>query len=247
MKFFFLFMLLSCSLSRFERSEETISKEVKEVLTYTDSDGKYNLKREIKVKDGKLASRVKLFPLTQTKEFESTVSVSKIGSLIHKGKKSISLLPEVSQYRVWFNKKEYFSQLKINREARRIEVYSKGPEKKWNFEKNYTLPKGVYFCFFSQLPECLKMQNLLLKSARKKLQVFVIWDNFPYHNELYDGLDESPFVNAVLNLDKHDKKSLKYSLDLGNQIIFLQYDRDLNFKAIYWVTQGISAVSINKE
>ena len=98
----------------------------------------------------------------------------------------------------------------------------------------------MFFCFFSQLPECLKEQNLLYLSAQKKVQLFVVWDNFPYHRELYEGMGTNPIISATLEISKHSKDELKYSLDIGNQIIFYHFDKKLMFKGFYWISQGIS-------
>jgi hypothetical protein len=225
-------------------SKSSTLKSHSSYLNYNDQSGNYNLKREIKYQKGKLVTRVKLFSTQSTKELESIIAVSSIGRL----QKAVALLPEISQFRVWFDQKEHFSQIKLNRKTQSLDIISKAPVTKWNFERQYKLPKGKYYCFFSQLPECLKEQNLLAKTAgNKKVQVFVIWDNFPYHNEQYEGLGEEPFVRATLTLEGHDKNMLKFGLDLGNQSIYLHFNQKIEFVAYYWISQGISAVSSVKK
>lgn len=241
-------IFVGCSLYPTQEDFSSTNRKTKNktnYLSYTDQSGSFSLKREIKYRPGKLIARVKLFSTQSSKELESIVSVSSIGKFNNK----TAILPEVSQFRVWFNKKEHFSQIKLNRKTKSLEIIAKAPTKKWNFTKEYKLPSGRNYCFFSQLPECLKQQNLLSKTAGgKKVQLFVIWDNFPYHNEQYDGLGVEPFVLAILTLDGHDKNLLKFALDLGNQVMYIHFDKHAQFVAYYWINQGISAVlSVNKE
>ncbi len=242
---FLLFFLISCSGTDMISKSEKRSKT--HLFDYKDFSGNYTLRREVKYQNKRLVTRAKLLS-KNGKELESQVSVSKIGTVSSsKNKNIVSLLPQISQFRVWFNKKEYFSQLRILRKKRKIEITTKSPEEKWNSVKNYGIPKGNYFCYFSQLPECLKAQNLLLQAARKSLLLFVIWDNFPYHNEQYEGLGSEPILSANLSLSKHSKTEFKYALDIGNQVIFYHFDRDLDFTKMFWVSQGVSVVKRAKE
>lgn len=246
MKILILFLMASCA-SRVPLTESSNDMEGVEVFSYQDFSGQYLMKREIKQQGNKLITRAKLISQSG-KELESQVSVSAIGSVNgSKGKKIVSLLPQISQFRVWFDKKEYFSQGKILRKEKKLEVTTKSPEKKWNNIQKYSIPKGSYFCYFSQLPECIKLQNLLLKAARKSVQLFVIWDNFPYHSEQYEGLGPDPISRASLSLSDHNKKEFKYTLDIGNQIIFYHFNRKLDFVKMFWVSQGVSIVSNKKE
>lgn len=243
MKLLFFFLLLSCSIQDLKRSDKIVKKNSVNFFNYSDQSGSYRLKREIKTQGAKLVSRVKLFSLDSTTELESVVSVSKIGK--SSTQNSVLILPEVSQFRVWYDKKEHFSQLKISPKKRKLEVLAKSPTK--NFEKSYDLPRAKYICFFTQLAECLKRQNLLYKAAKKKLQVYIIWESYPYHLDQLQGVSDMPFVGAMLSLDEHRKNNYRFSLDLGNQILFLQYNKNLLFKGYHWVSQGISAEAVDKE
>ncbi len=245
MRFSLLLLLIACAHPA--QDINSTPKDMNELFTYSDQSGAYLLKREGKRSKNKIILRTKMLSRTTGKELESSVVVSRLGSLRDKkNKSSQALLPEISQFKVWFEKKEYFSQIKLNRNKRSLEVISKSPEKKWNFKKSYKLPKGRYICFFSQLPECMKLQNLLFHAARKKVELFVIWDNFPYHRELYDGLSQEPFVRAELELSRHDKNEVRYSLDIGNQVIFYHFDKKLRFQKMIWVSQGISVINTSK-
>ncbi len=238
---FILFYLVSCT--QLPHETNNLKNSHVEVFKYKDFSGEYIKKREIKKENGKLISRIKLFLKDQ--ELESLVSVSAIGTL--KNSQDIYILPKISQFKVWFDKKEYFSQLKLDRKKRVLETVVKSPEKKWNGEKTFKLPQTPYICFFSQLPECLKMQKLLLKAARKNLAFYVIWDNYPFHVEQFDGVDPSPFFLATLKLDGYSKKIVKYSLDIGNQILSFHFDNNLNYIKMFWVSQGIISELSQKE
>jgi transposase len=162
-------------------------------------------------------------------------------------KGEVAILPDISQFKVWFDKKEHFSQIKLDRKTKSLEILAKAPVEKWNFQKKIKLPSGRYYCFFSQLPECLKEQKLLEKAVDEKVAIFIIWDNYPFHNEIYKGLSSDPYTRAFLSLAGHDKNTVKYALDVGNQSFFIHYDKDIEFKAYYWISQGISAVPVGKE
>jgi hypothetical protein len=237
-----IFLLTSCALTSNKDNTPALNNSIGE-FRYTDFSGVYSMKREIKLDQGKLISRVKIF--SGSKELESTVSVSKFGKSSKSNNKY--LLPSISQFKVWFNKKEYFSQIKIDRKTRKLEVLMKSPEKKWQGKEDFTLPKTSYICFFSQIPECLKSQNLLLKAARGDLGLYIIWDNYPYQLEQFSEVPAKPFFYAKVKLDGYEKNIVKYTLDIGNQIISFHFDKNLKYNRMFWVSQGISSISSLKE
>ena len=244
MKFFLvLFIFFGCAgTNQIIDSKEDASIFGKQNYNYQDQSGSYKYTREVTNKGSKLIVRQILYG-NGGLELEQFISVSRMGMLKQKkGKSQISLLPEVSQFKVWFDKKEYFSQLKVNKKTRKLEVITKNPEENSSKESDYALARGKYFCFFSQIPECLIKQKLLLQAARKNVQLFVIWDNFPYHIDQYDGIRNEPFTSATLSLGKFDKKELKYILDIGSQVIFYHFNSNLEFEKMFWVSQGISLV-----
>jgi len=240
------FVLNSCSITSFHPQSDEVKKQDRVFFNYQDRTGELSLKKEYKIQGSKLVHRTKLFSRNATKELESTVAVSRLGN-IGKTFKSKSILPEVSQFKVWFDKKKYFSQIKLDRKQKSLIVSSTSPEKEYNMQKQFELPGGLFYCYFTQLSECLKIQNLLYKSAKRGIKVYLIWESFPFHNEIYEGLGNLPFSVATLKLDKYNENTLNYSLDLGNQLIILKYNKKLELLGYYWVSQGISAESVNKE
>lgn len=207
-----------------------------EIFQVKESTKTYLLKRDLKYRDGKLLTRVRYFAEDGLTVLESTVSVSRLGTVNQK----VALLPEASQFQVWFDKKKYFSQVKINQANRMAKVIIDDPDLGKKKKQEILLPKGRYFCFFSQIPECLKVQNLLVQAAQSKIKLYVIWDNFPFQKELYDNVEDELISLASLSVSDHNKKGFKFSLDIGNQILFYHYSNTLNFQKMFWVAQGFS-------
>jgi hypothetical protein len=233
----FLTVLLSCS--GLPLNNKNLKTSSSHFFDYTDQSGSYTYKRELKSAKGKLITRVNLLSKDNL-ELEKTVAVSSLGMIKNDSNSSVSILPNVSQFKIWFDKKEFFSQVKILRKSRSLEVTVKNQQE--STVKEYSLPKGRYFCFFSQIPECLAKQNLLFLSSKKKIPLYIIWDNFPYHVELFRGISDKPYTSATIALEGHDKNELKYSLDIGNQVLFYHYNRKLEFVKMFWISQGISVV-----
>lgn len=214
-----------------------------ETFQLTDANGSYLVRREVKYNKGRMISRLRYFDKDGVTQLENTVAVSRLGRI--KNQKDLAILPEASQYKVWFDKDEYFSQSKILGRKKKIAVSLEGPNPQWKGIKEFDLPKTRYICFFTQLPECLKVQNLLIKAARKPVSLYVIWDNFPYHEELYTNLDGTITSFATLSVNNEVKDEFKFNLDIGSQILFYHYDRNLNFTKMFWVAQGLSMIKFN--
>lgn len=207
-----------------------------------DPNGTYIVKREVKLRDGKLITRLRYFAKDGVTPLENTVAISRVGTL--RSTKELAVLPEAFQYKVWFEKEEYFSQGKLNPRKRSMGITVSSPKPQWSGVKDFTLPKARYICFFSQLPDCLKIQRLLIKSARQAVNLYVIWDNFPYHKELYADVGDDLVTMASLKVSGQEKEEFKFSLDIGSQILFYHYDKNLNFTKMFWVAQGISMINI---
>jgi hypothetical protein len=232
-------VLLSCSTGH-QKAKSPFKSQEKFILS--DPSGNFIVTREVKTQSNKLITRVKIFDGNMSQELESTVSVSRVGYVKNSNKKTIAVFPEASQFKVWFNKDEFSSKSNLNRLTRKMRVQINGQDKEKNGSRNYIIPKGRAYCYFSQMPECVKLQHFLFKAQKRKIPLYIIWDNFPYHTELFNGLSSEPYVLADFYLSDTNKKELKYSLDLGSQIIFYHFDKKLNFEKMFWVSQGISLV-----
>lgn len=235
MKFILFFLLVSCAGASMK--EKTVLSSSNNKFILTDASGKYLVGREIKVTKGKLLTRVTLTQWERPGEpLEKSVTMSTLGQL-KSGEPA--LLPNASQFSVWFDKKRFFSQIKLNKN-KTIEVLKKSPEPKWNGKEEVKAPSGKYFCFFSSLAECVIAQNLLIKSREGKVQIFLIWDNFPYYGEQYQGVSGELISLSQFSFSNMVEDSLRFELDIGNQIIFYHFDKELKFEKMYWVAQGIS-------
>lgn len=228
-------ILVSCS------NTPTISRDKLAGTTeflYSDANGKYTLVREVKKTKSKLISRTRLFSRGKTtNSLETSVTVSRLGK---RKDNSFALLPEASQFFVWFDKNKYITNLKIDRRNRKLIMHKSGPIKEDNITKKYDLPKSSYICFFSQLPECILAQNLLMKSQKGKIGISIIWDSFPFNKEQYEGMTNNPITQAEFYFSEKTSSSLRFELDIGNQIIFYHFDKKLKFEKMFWVSQGLS-------
>ncbi len=239
---FFYFLVISCAhnAAMIEDIKDQSHNE-KNFFTYEDYSGQYTVTREIKVQASKLISRVLILSSAGV-ELENQVAVSKFGTISSGKQKRVAILPEASHFKVWYNKKLFESKINVNKKNRTLDIEIIKPPDKIPKQEIYKLPKGSTFCYYSQLPECLKMQNLLVVAAKKPIPLYIIWDNYPFNLEQYQGISSEPVVLGNLSLSKYDNNEFKYIVDIGNQVIFYHYDKSLNFIKMFWVSQGISLV-----
>lgn len=150
-----------------------------------------------------------------------------------------SLRPSVVQHAIWYEKEKFFTQLKLNAPKKSLEALMQSPEPKWNGKKVFPLSSSRIFCFFSQLPECVKAHGLLDKKERPQ-KIHLIWDNYPYHQEMYDKIGEEPVVLGVWAFDKATKDGQRFGFVVEGQLILYEFDPSGNFKSMFWVAQGIT-------
>ena len=227
------FMLLSCSSLQTNNIKNTRNS-----FNFKDRFGLYNLEREVRNKNNQLILRRQLSPQMQRSlVLEKTIVVSQLGTI---GKKRMpSMRPVIAQHTIWFEKQKYFTQLKVQPKTKTLEVVMKSPEKKWSGQKLIKFPKGKIFCFFSQIPECVKYHGLLTSNNKPK-EFYIIWDNYPYHQETYENVGESVFQMVRFQYNGEENGLKIYSLSLGNQIIFYHFNYDKEFERMYWIAQGVS-------
>lgn len=240
---FLLSFLFSCS------SVQKISSlsSSKRLYIWKDKSGEFVLERDVRVSKKKLATRSTLSLLSnRTKVLEKTVGVSQIGLVKIRGNTIASLRPFASQHSIWFDKKEYFSQLKVNAKKKALDVKLSSPEEKWKGAKEFKFPKGFIFCFFSQIPECVKRHGLLKMDNRGK-QIYIIWDSYPYHTEQLEGVLDQPFQSANFAFNTVIRGEKRYSLNLENQILFYHFNNRDEFEKMYWIAQGITVKRYEEE
>ena len=211
---------------------------------YRDVSGEFECAREVKKDKSKLATRTRLMSTGRGEKLvEKTFALSELGS-VKTGKGRVTAIrPSLAQHTVWLEGKKYFSQLKLISATKQLNVIMQSPEVKWNGQKNLSLPKGSIFCFYSQLPECLYLSGLLNKvNAQKNARTnfIVVWDSYPYHQEHFNGLSDSPFASARVVLEKRGKNSTQYNVELADQVLGMHFRNNGEFLRMFWTTQGIS-------
>lgn len=205
-----------------------------------DKSGEFLITRQVKAKGPKLIVKKEVFSANELNvALEKTISVSDKGSVKTSNGIVGALRPNITQHTIWYEKQKFFTQLKLNPKNKTLEITTDSPEAKWSGTKTYPVPKGSVYCFFSQIPECVKFYGLI-SNRKKPVTIQVIWDNYPYHQEMYDNVSADPFEKGLWAFDKATKTGTRFGLLLGNQVVLYEFDRDSNFLNMYWVAQGIS-------
>jgi hypothetical protein len=243
----FFLLLLSCA-SKPEKTKLKIPNvDIKSNTTLfemVDLNGPFDLNRQIKRDKSKLASKVIIYESgNQSVIVEKTVSMSRLGRIKINGKSAPSVRPEISQHEVWLNGQKFFSQLKLNAKKRSMDVTLRSNIEKWNGTQSYPFPQGQFFCFFSQIPECLihfKLVTHASKSGKGAMSFTIIWDNYPYHSENFTGIGEVLFSSAIASFAGVNDGKYKFAVEFGQQTFFVQYDKDYKYDSMYWVSQGLS-------
>lgn len=193
-------------------------------------DGGYFLKRTIEI-DGKAKDNI----------LEQVIVISEPGNV-----KGINILrPKIAQYNVWFEGKKYSTDLKINSLKKAIEVKIKNPDKEEIKEIKFPSTK-VISCFYSQVPDCVRLSGFLdLASGKKKnkMSMYIIWEGYPFLNETFSDVPAELFSPAEVEYDGLTKDgNRKISVSILGQSIFYEIDKEGSFKKMFWVAQGITMV-----
>lgn len=158
------------------------------------------------------------------------------------------LRPKLSEYSVWFDKKRYKNRMEFDDEKKQLVVTLNSPEAAFSGRKVYPFPKnktGV-FCYFSQLIECsaiTEFVEIAIKKGRGVMNFYIIWEGFPYVGEQYEKIPNSPFAKAQLRFDGQNSLGEKrFSLNIVDQTILYFVDKNLQFKKLFWPSQGLSLI-----
>jgi len=196
----------------------------------------------------KLVTRYQIsLPNDQNKKpLEKSIVVAEKGMVKTKKGSQIALRPMMSQYTVWLEGKKYYTQLKTLVKQKSLEITMDSPESRWKGRKVVRFPKGINFCYFSQIAECIAHSGILNKIISRphtKVPVTVIWDNYPYLLEQFTNIQDSVFVNAEVYLDEEEKKLYRVSVDLSGQSIFYHFSKKGELVKMSWVGQGVTIMS----
>lgn len=248
------FLLVSCG--HFSRGK-VLPPEKAQLMTYVfrDKTGTFSLERKSNLNKNKNLVVVKQ-TLLNTEQTNSENVIEEVRSYSTPGvlKKEISILrPTRSIFNVWFDKKKYSSEIKLNTKTHKLDVSVLSPDEKLNGSKQFSLPSkntGV-FCFFSQIIECVNASNFIKTAIDKdagQMNFHVIWENYPFIQDQYSDLPNEVFAAASFEYEgKNQKGEYKFTLQLPNQAIFYVVDKNADLLKMFWVAQGISIVRSDKE
>src|SRR5690606_29149995 len=103
---------------------------------------------------------------------------------------------------------------------------------------------GSIYCYFSQIIECAHTSSFISKAiinGSGQMNFYIVWEGYPYFQQQYIGLQEELISSAQLSYDGENERGLRrFSLSIGNQIIFYHLDKGQNIQAIFWPSQGLS-------
>ena len=227
-------------------------REGKTIYTYNDISGSYRLSREFKNIKQKIVTRNQLMNRAagDARVVEKSIVVSRLGSI--KGKKSriVTLRPEASEFSVWLEGKQYLSRMRLNPKKKIMNLTMESPDNRWNGTKEIPFPKGQYFCFYNQIPECL-YHNYLLKRAhddgRRKIDFFIIWDGYPYIQDQLTRVGKNLFAPATVKFDGEIKKNFRYIVEVEGQMILYMFSSSYDFVKMSWIVQGITITPPGEE
>lgn len=250
MKATFLVLLLLASCASLKRTGEPESGQF--VYSYTDVSGNYRLQRDVKFIKQKLVSRSQIMipSAGSDRVVEKSVTVSQIGSIKSGNSRALVVRPLASEFTVWLEGKKYSSKMQLNTRQKSMRVTLDSPDSKWRGQSDITFPSGKYFCFFSQIPECLYHNHILSKSYENKGQSFdfyVVWDNYPYVQEQLNNVGKNLFSHATIKYDGEPKGRIRYIIDVDEQVILYQFTRDFELAGMSWISQGINVVKPGEE
>ena len=243
-----LFLLSSCS-TQLLKSEPSQGKTT---YSYADVSGSYRLNRESRQIKQKLVTRNQLLDTKggNAKVLEKTIMVSQIGSI--KGSKSriLTVRPVASEFTVWLEGKKYHSRMQLNEKNKSMRLTLDSPDPKWQGQSEVKFPKGKYFCFFSQIPECLYHNyhlTLASENRNKRYDFYVVWDGYPYIQDQLTRVGQSLFAPAILKFDGEINGQFRYIVEVEGQMILYHFTRSYDLVKIAWIAQGITVVPPGEE
>lgn len=246
--FIYCFLLIFSGCSRFKARGQR--QEGKTLYSYTDVSGKFNLSREQKLLNQKLITRTQLSSSDTGKPLEKSIMVSQLGSIQDKGARLVVLRPEASEFTIWLEGKKYSSVMKLDTKKKAMHLDLDSPEEKWKGSQTVPFPSGRAFCFYNQIPDCLYHNQFLKLAMERKNKTFsfvVIWDNYPYVQDLLTGVGGQLFSRADLRYEGKYEKLERFVVDVEGQQILYQFSNSLDLIKMSWVSQGITVVPPGQE
>lgn len=227
-------------------------KEGKTVYEYTDISGGYRLSREFKNIKQKIISRSQILnnKESDSRVVEKSITVSTLGSIRGKKARLVTLRPEASEFTVWLEGKKYSSRMRINSKNKSMRLTLNSPETRWQGTSEIPFPRGKYFCFYNQIPECL-YHNYLFQHAfdhpNQKFDFYIVWDGYPFIQDQLSRVGKNLFAPATIKFDGEIKKNFRYIVEVEGQMILYQLSQNFDLRKISWIVQGISVALPGEE
>lgn len=227
-------------------------KEKKQQYAFIDGSGRFTFTREHKLLKNKLVSRAQItsnLGSTQ-KPLEKSILVSQVGTINEGKKRSLIVRPYASEFSVWLEGKRYESKMRLDAKNKSMMVELDSPENKWKGKQSYPFPPGKYFCFFTQIPDCLYHNQILLKAFERKgkfISFSVIWDGFPYIQDQYAGVGSKLFSVARVRYEGEQKSIRKFLVEVDGQGILYHFSKSFDLVRMFWIAQGISIIPPSEE
>jgi hypothetical protein len=214
--------------------------------------GTYRLQRDVKFIKKKLVTRTQILVPSagSDKVVEKSITVSQIGSVKNSGGRSLIVRPLASEFTVWLEGKKYISRMQLNTKTKAMRVTLDSPETKWQGQSDVSFPSGKYFCFFSQIPECLYHNQIFLRALEHKKQTYdfyIVWDNYPYVQEQLTHVGQNLFSHATVKYDGELKGRIRYIIDVDEQVILYQFTKDFELAGQSWISQGVTITRPGEE
>jgi hypothetical protein len=250
-KFYFAFtiFLVSCSSVKEKVEIATTESRIKNAAStyeYKDINGIYQLKREIKLIKNKFYLRSTLLTADSSQLIEKGVTVADLGILTIENQKLPALRPFASEFEVWLDGERFLSQSKIDKKTKKI-IYQFEPDFNKKNQQSFTFPSGSVFCYFSQIPECVRRVDFIRQAIGNKtgtMSLYIVWDSFPYNNEIFGGNLDSPFEIAKFSFVEEVEGEYKFALETSRYAMFYHFNRNLEFSKFFWIAHGISIKKI---
>lgn len=222
-------------------------KEIKRTYVFIDVSGKYQYTREHKLINQKLVSRTQL---TQeigetSRVLEKSITVSQLGTIKKSDIRSLVLRPYASEFTVWLEGQKYESKSKIDQNSKSLVFDLVSPESKWSGSQSHAFPKEEKFCYFTQIPECLYHNLLLVKSVENPQQSFpftIVWDAYPYIQEQLTGVGQKVFSKAKLIFEKEMNNEQRFIVEFDGQSVLYHFSKSFDLIRMLWIAQGISVI-----
>ena len=250
MKIIVIYLLVLASCSQIGKGKQP--SEGKFIYSYSDVSGKFRYQRDVRFIKKKLVTRTQILVPSAGSDrvVEKSITVSQVGSVKDGGGRAFIVRPLASEFTVWLEGKKYSSKMHIDSAKKSMRVTLDSPEPKWKGESLIPFPQGKFFCFFTQIPDCLYHNHILSKSSEQKKHAFdfyVVWDNYPYVQDQLNNVGKNLFSHASVRYDGEPKSKIRYIIEVEDQVLIYQFNKNFELTGYSWISQGINVVEPGEE